>query len=270
MIKNCLDFTNKISVVRRLIYASSVLPAETPNLWDIVCSFGKGSAETATDLTPTKAKIFIENLRYIEPEAVVADENLTKEIRSVAGIDKVPLGVILLSPNTVCLQCGSSLLVKADRPSTITVYTDTEGTIKGTHYRKLCKQFRSGCPFVQHYGYYSVGGSSVIYNDNWDKLKYFLSTRETAIELSLLKQYDIELLIGQLSYKQRAEIYNMKHGYFQVKKTCDQTPLKRLAYIYVTCISFNFVSPLNSCTCIIVNLVQPDPPLAMLRKCLVD
>lgn len=40
-----------------------------------------------------------------------------------------------------------------------------------------------------------------------------LSTRETAFEMSLLLQLDAEVLIGQLSYKQRAEIYNIKHGY---------------------------------------------------------
>jgi len=39
--------------------------------------------------------------------------------------------------------------------------------------------------------------------------------------MSLLLQLEAEVLIGQLSYKQRAEIYNIKHG-------CDQA-LKQLA-----------------------------------------
>jgi len=39
--------------------------------------------------------------------------------------------------------------------------------------------------------------------------------------MSLLQQLEAEVLIGQLSYKQRAEIYNIKHG-------CDQA-LKQLA-----------------------------------------
>jgi hypothetical protein len=46
----------------------------------------------------------------------------------------------------------------------------------------------------------------------------FMSTRETAFEMALLHQLDAEVLIGQLSYKQRSEIYNVKHGYDSVKK----------------------------------------------------
>ena len=45
-----------------------------------------------------------------------------------------------------------------------------------------------------------------------------MSTRETAVEMSFLRQLDAEILIGQLSYKQRAEIYNYKHGHDKAKK----------------------------------------------------
>ena len=45
-----------------------------------------------------------------------------------------------------------------------------------------------------------------------------MSTRETAFEMALLDQLDAEVLIGQLSYKQRSEIYNIKHGYDNAKK----------------------------------------------------
>ena len=51
------------------------------------------------------------------------------------------------------------------------------------------------------------------YDDNWHTLPYFVSSRETAVEMSMLRQLDAEILIGQLSYKQRAEIYNYTHGY---------------------------------------------------------
>ena len=42
--------------------------------------------------------------------------------------------------------------------------------------------------------------------------------RETGFEMALLKQLDAEILIGQLSYKQWSEIYNVKHGYDKAKK----------------------------------------------------
>ena len=44
-----------------------------------------------------------------------------------------------------------------------------------------------------------------------------MSTRETAFEMAWLHQLDA-VLIGQLSYKQRSEIYNIKHGYDSAKK----------------------------------------------------
>jgi len=216
MLKSCLDFTCQVSVVKRLILASALLPPETPKLWEIVTSFATRS--TQTNLTPDKARVFIENLRYIEPESFSLDRDLIQELHSLVGESNKVLGVILLSPNQICITCGSSLLVKADRPSQVTVYSDSEGTIFGTHYRKFCKRFRSGCKFVQHYGYYSVGESSIHYNEDWEQHKYFLSTRETAFEMALLKQLDIEILIGQLSYKQRSDIYNIKHGYDRPRK----------------------------------------------------
>ena len=94
------------------------------------------------------------------------------------------------------------------------------GTIGGTHFQKICKRFRLGCPFVQHYGHYSTG-VQMHFDHDWHTLPYFLSTRETAFEMSLLQQLEAEVLIGQLSYKQCAEIYSIKHG-------CDHA-LKQLA-----------------------------------------
>ena len=144
------------------------------------------------------------------------------ELQSFVGHKGQPLGIVLVSTNQKCLLCGSGLLVKADRPSKVTVYSDNFGTIDSTHYRKVCKKFRTGCPFVEQYGYYSSGGDDIHYNEDFQSLTYFLSTRETAFEMSLLQQLDIEILIGQLSYKQRSEIYNVKHGYDNAKKKTTQ------------------------------------------------
>jgi len=40
-----------------------------------------------------------------------------------------------------------------------------------------------------------------------------MCSRETAFSLEILKRFDMESLIGQISYKQSAEIYNSYHGY---------------------------------------------------------
>lgn len=55
------------------------------------------------------------------------------------------------------------------------------------------------------------------------KNKYFISSQETVFDLQLLVRYDVQLLIGQVSYKQTAEIYNAIHGYDDVKKQCFST-----------------------------------------------
>ncbi len=109
-----------------------------------------------------------------------------------------------------------SLLVKADRPSKIVLYTEQFGTIHGTEYRKICKRFRAGCSFVQHYEYHTNGGD-VVYEDDSLSLPYFISTRETGFQTSLLQRFDIKILIGQLSYKQRSDRYD------EAKKTLRTT-----------------------------------------------
>ncbi|KAJ7380741.1 hypothetical protein OS493_007114 [Desmophyllum pertusum] len=42
---------------------------------------------------------------------------------------------------------------------------------------------------------------------------FFLSTQQTAFSMRLIKNFDTELLIGQISYNQKANIYNAIHGY---------------------------------------------------------
>ena len=48
MLKISEEFTDKLSVVRRLVFASAVLPCDTPHLWDIVSSFACSSECTST------------------------------------------------------------------------------------------------------------------------------------------------------------------------------------------------------------------------------
>ena len=65
---------------------------------------------------------------------------------------------------------------------------------------------------------------SLHYNDDWADHQYFLSSQETAFETTLLKKFDAELLIGQVSHKQKANIFNHINGYKVPKKQCK--PLK--------------------------------------------
>ena len=124
----------------------------------------------------------------------------------------MPLGVVLVSEEESCRNCGSKLYIRPDRPSSITVYDDHLGTVPGTHYTKYCR--KRGCSLQQHYGYFTKGDASEMkYNPDWSTLPYFVSTRQTALSMDMLRRLDKEILVGQISYRQRAEIYNDVHGY---------------------------------------------------------
>ena len=239
MLKASTEITSKVSVINRLVFASSVIPSDCPKFWEIVSCFAtqKEDTKTQASLTPEKAKTFIQNLEFLEPTAFTSHQQLAIELQSFAEpLLKKPLGVVLISSKSECKVCSSGLLVKADRPSKVVLYTDQFGTTQGTHYRKICKRFRAGCLFVQHYGYHTNGGENIVYDDNFMSLPYFISTRETGFETSLLQRFDIEILIGQLSYKQRSDIYNLQHGYDKAKKSMKsvaQPAQTRFALYYV-------------------------------------
>ena len=149
----------------------------------------------------------------------MTDFELSREIHSLTlspGL-KTQLGIVLISSNNTCNKCGGNLLIRGDHPSQVTVYTETYGTVLGTHYIKLC----SNHSFTQHYGYYTYGNQSQTYYDcAWRAREYFLSTNETAFEMALLAKYDAELLLGQISYSHKADIYNYNNGYPVQPKAC--------------------------------------------------
>ena len=60
----------------------------------------------------------------------------------------------------------------------------------------------------------------MFYDTNWMTLPYFLSSQETGFEMKMLNDFDVELLIGQISYKQKSDIYNISKGYDTTRKTC--------------------------------------------------
>ena len=125
---------------------------------------------------------------------------------------------MLISNNTICKLCDGKLLVRADRPSFLVGYTSL-GTVSITLFRKYCHKSSKGCSFTQHYRFHCIGeGTNVVYDEDWADLPYFVSTQKTAFETNLLKQFSAELLIGQVSYNQRCDIYNYVHGYEDRRK----------------------------------------------------
>ena len=167
-----------------------------------------------------------ENLQVFNNHEFYTDKQLLSEFLSFSPMrDGKVIGISLISNATTCKFCGGKLLLKKDRPSHVTIYTQTFGTV-GSHFHKYCQNFRSGCNFRQFYGYHSSGGK-LLYDLDWAQLDYFISTSETAFEISMFSTFDVELLIGQISYKLKADIYNLTNKYPVPPKTCSSTDSKQ-------------------------------------------
>ena len=177
------------------------------------------TAETPTvNIDPDVLRVAVENAKMLQPSAFISDNELIRQVTDMERPDGGgKLGAILISKVSQCTQCGSSLILRSDRPSHLALYTESIGTMAGLHYHKLCKN--RSCKMVQYYGYTIKGDKSGLYYDKgWELLPYFVSSQETAFEMNFLKKMDAYLLIGQVSYRQKAEIYNYHYGYYNVKK----------------------------------------------------
>ena len=199
------------------------LPEDMPLYWSVVSQFASIGSKNV--IKPEAIKIAVENIKIINDTVFSTDYELAREIH-VLHPDPVssklpsPLGIVLISSKSVCRMCGDVLLLRSDRPSNITAYTESWGTVICTQYYKFCRNFRKGCSFQQYYGYSYEKNGVQQYDEDWSANKYFISSNDTAFELSLLKRFDAELLLGQISYSQRAEIFNYSNGYPVPPKKC--------------------------------------------------
>ena len=211
MSKQSLSALDDLSVVHRLCFAARVLPIASPNYWENIADF----SIMGKSLTGNEARVFVENLKYLNPAVFDDDAKLTKELVRMPKMnakDPEKNGLILISPIECCVFCGSKLSVRQDICAHAVIYDDYNGTLPALHFNRYCR--KKGCLLQQHYGYYTQGDSSaVVYNIDALGLPYFMCTRETGFSIQLLKKLDVECLIGQISYKQSAEIFNSYHGY---------------------------------------------------------
>lgn len=117
-------FVKDVTVLRRMIFATAYLPQEVPHYWDIVahfCCIGSKSK-----ITSDQVKLLMENLQFINKEAFTTDLELTREVLNVPrGTSEEPLGIVLISKKQACRRCGGKLLLRQDRPSRVTLFTQT-------------------------------------------------------------------------------------------------------------------------------------------------
>lgn len=183
-------------------------PQDTPKYWELVTKFGFRSSTTTTCLE--KVKVYIENAKYLYKDSL-NDDILMNELIEYEGFQGHSLGIILISDNNTCKLCSGKLLIQKDCPSFPVMYTNNLGSVSETHFRKYCQK---GCSFTQHYGCYTTRSNSIMFYDkNCLEFPYFLSTSMTAFETEILTTLSAEVLLGQMSYRQKADIYNYVHDY---------------------------------------------------------
>ena len=200
-----------VSVLRRMLFASTYLPEEHPNYWEIIVRFGN-KERNAESKKIDEAKLMFQNMKDLDCTAFATDQELIRELLIFQIGNKPLVLIVLISASNTCLVCSSKLLLQKDRPAQVVVYDDIMGSMPGSHYHKYCKNRK--CGSTQYYGYYSKGGSPFVYfNPDWKTLPYFFSSKETALSMKLMDRFDAEILVGQLSFKQCADLYNYLHLY---------------------------------------------------------
>lgn len=209
MIGVLAKYIQDVSVLRRLLFAVTFLSPELPMFWGVVVEFATKGEVSKSSITPEQARMLTENIQFLNTAAFDTDHLLQKEMIFLSLPGRKPLGIPLISSASKCLLCGSSLQLRRDRNAPVVMYDSKYGTIPGAHFHKFCT--KRTCSFVQYYGYYTTQGR-VKFND-WNSLPYFVSSRDTAFSIEILKQLEANALIGHISFKQQADIYNYMHNY---------------------------------------------------------
>ena len=214
MLELIVKYIKDVSVLRKLLFATAFLSPQIPEFWGLVIEFATAGKSTASSLTPKQAKALAENIHLLNSSVFDSDEVLFRDILQLQFNPSQPLGIPLISENKTCKLCGSNLLTRKDRPARLVVYDSVRGTLPASHFLKYCS-WRI-CSFTQYYGYYTKDNDDTckaIYDDDWQSAKYFISSKESIYNGHL----DAEIVIGQMSYKQRADIYNYLHQYSKDK-----------------------------------------------------
>ena len=222
MLQEASSLTKDVSVLRRLTFAATSLHKDVPRYSELVSRFG--FKKNLCPVSEEKLRVFIENVEYLDSGAFIKDRDLFTELIHMEGFQGRPLGIVLISSNNTCKLCKGKLLIRANRPSFPTVYTEEFGTINGTHFRKHCQNHGVGCPFTQHYGFSMNEESQIEYDSDSLELPFFLSSNMTAFRTSMFHNLTAEMLISQVAYQQKADTYNYIHGYDSAMKKSRSAP----------------------------------------------
>ena len=86
------------------------------------------------------------------------------------------------------------------------------------------------------------GGHKSLFDDDWEKLPYFASSQETVFDKKLLMRFGSQVLLGQQSFVQCADVYNHLHGVLG-EDSCYH-PMIMYVYSCLIISALNIVTPI--------------------------
>ena len=95
-----------------------------------------------------------------------------------------------MSNQETCRICNGNLTIVGGGKDVI-VYHMTRGTYLGSRFTKQCRKSK----LKEHYGFFNHRGKRIFDQDCLEK-EFLLSTKETAIDIKLLKYLDEEIVLG--------------------------------------------------------------------------
>ena len=133
----------------------------------------------------------------------------------------------------LCRICNKTLS-KDEKPNEVICYT-RDGTKSAWRYKRKCRR----CSIQENVTYFNRGKNRYLDVTEALEAKWILSTEDTAIEIELLKDFELELLIGYLTFRSKCDIYNSKFGYNSIEFPLP-TGSKRKRLLYYETFFFNF------------------------------
>ena len=122
LLREASRYISDTSVLRWLLFAAATLPEDTPNFWEIVTKFAVAKGTSGPSLQPDQAKLVIDNIIFTDQHVLTNDDLLQKELAYMPYGKREHVGVVLISKKQNCAECGRKLLLRADRPSNVTLY----------------------------------------------------------------------------------------------------------------------------------------------------
>lgn len=210
MLGRLLQGVNDLSVIWRALYFVKNIPRTLPEFANRLYQFATNGNQEGLEKDMTSEQLTAMTGNLLSFYGVKNEETLWTELHgSSLKEGKYGLGVVLISEKESCRLCGKVLAAKFAKAVNVVVYHEGRGTFMGCRVPKVC--CNKSCKLIQHYGYYTFQDNK-FYDDDWEKQEYFLSTGKTAFHMNLLLKFEVEILIGKLSFKEKADIYNEVHG----------------------------------------------------------